>query len=209
MLMLAICWTASLAFKLSGSNAPIKFSDSHNETSNKIIEEVVSENLQADMKDIHGIPNPMGDNESENNETNEGFGDLAKNLEFLLLKVAQLETVAEMHEARIETQQLQIDEHRKVIEAQQKDTCSAKENPRDCTWHGRDPILAEDHMRGALQPFKPLQRALHLKLGSKPNPRTSPQKEIETLKGEGREGGPTGGLFLEIEHKDAQTRFWA
>ncbi|CAE7330642.1 unnamed protein product [Symbiodinium sp. KB8] len=150
MLMLAICWTASLAFKLSGSNAPIKFSDSHNETSNKIIEEVVSENLQADMKDIHGIPNPMGDNESENNETNEGFGDLAKNLEFLLLKVAQLETVAEMHEARIETQQLQIDEHRKVIEAQ--------------------------------------------------------QKEIEALKGEGREGGPTGGLFLEIEHKDAQTR---
>jgi len=150
MLMLAICWTASLAFKLSGSNAPIKFSDSHNETSNKIIEEVVSENLQADMKDIHGIPNPMGDNESENNETNEGFGDLAKNLEFLLLKVVQLETVAEMHEARIETQQLQIDEHRKVIEAQ--------------------------------------------------------QKEIEALKGEGREGGPTGGLFLEIEHKDAQTR---
>ena len=85
-LMLAVCWTTSLAFKLSGSNAPIKFSDSHNETSN--IEEVVSENLQADMKDINGIPNPMGDNES-NNETTEGFGDLARNLEFLLLKVAQ------------------------------------------------------------------------------------------------------------------------
>ncbi|CAE7037360.1 unnamed protein product [Symbiodinium sp. CCMP2456] len=150
MLMLAVCWTTSLAYKLSGSNAPIKFSDSHNETSNKIIEEVVSENLQADMKDVNGIPNPIGQNESENNETNEGFGDLAKNLEFLLLKVAQLETVAEMHEARIETQQLQIDEHRKVIEAQ--------------------------------------------------------QKEIEALKGEGREGGPAGGLFLEIEHKDAQTR---
>ena len=155
MLMLAVCWTTSLAFKLSGSNAPIKFSDSHNETSNKIIEEVVSENLNADMKDINGIPNPMGDNESENNETNEGFGDLARNLEFLLLKVAQLETVAEMHEARIETQQLQIDEHRKVIEAQHKEaecTLNPKKiqgslNP-SCTWHGWDSILVEDHMGG-------------------------------------------------------------
>ena len=113
-LMLAACCTTSWTFKLTES--PIQLSDSNNETANRMIEEVVSENMQRDMNDINGLPNPGVDNKSESSE---GFGELAKNLEFLLLKVAQLETVAEMHEASIQ-------EQAKVIQAQQEEINALK-----------------------------------------------------------------------------------
>ncbi|CAE7230389.1 unnamed protein product [Symbiodinium sp. CCMP2456] len=113
-LILAACCAASWSFKLTES--PIQFTDSENETAKRMIEEVVSENMQRDMHDINGIPNPEKDNESESNA---GMGELAKNLEFLLLKVAQLETVAEMHEAAIQ-------EQAKVIQAQQHEINTLK-----------------------------------------------------------------------------------
>ncbi|CAE7720639.1 unnamed protein product [Symbiodinium sp. KB8] len=113
-LILAACCAASWTFKLTES--PIQLTDSKNETAKRMIEEVVSENMQRDMHDINGLPNPEGDNESESKA---GFGELAKNLEFLLLKVAQLETVAEMHEAAIQ-------EQAKVIQAQQQEINTLK-----------------------------------------------------------------------------------
>ncbi|CAE7713846.1 unnamed protein product, partial [Symbiodinium microadriaticum] len=65
------------------------------------------------MDQINNMSNPMTENASD---PSEGFGQLAKNLEFLLVKVAQLEAVAEMQQAELisyrkkfDSQQSQID----------------------------------------------------------------------------------------------------
>ena len=106
-----LCWATSRSFKLSGS--PIPVTDSANATVQEIVEEVVGADLQQDMDQINNMSNPMTENASD---PSEGFGQLAKNLEFLLVKVAQLEAVAEMQQAELisyrkkfDSQQSQID----------------------------------------------------------------------------------------------------
>ena len=106
-----LCWSTSSSFKLSGS--PIPVTDSENPTVREIVEEVVSDDLRQDMEEINNMSNPMTENASD---PSEGFGQLAKNLEFLLVKVAQLEAVAEMQQAELisyrkkfDSQQSQID----------------------------------------------------------------------------------------------------
>ncbi|CAE7763310.1 unnamed protein product, partial [Symbiodinium necroappetens] len=106
-----LCWATSRSFKLSGS--PIPVTDSANATVQEIVEEVVADDLKQDMEEINNMSNPMTENASD---PGEGFGQLAKNLEFLLVKVAQLEAVAEMQQAELisyrkkfDSQQSQID----------------------------------------------------------------------------------------------------
>jgi len=94
-----ICWS----FKLS--DAPINASNSSNATVNAKVEDMISENFQHDVKDIKSIPEPKvtgGD---------DGAGELGKSLEFLMLKVAQLETLAELQQVEIASLQKTVKEH--------------------------------------------------------------------------------------------------
>ncbi|CAE7266723.1 unnamed protein product, partial [Symbiodinium sp. CCMP2456] len=109
-----LCWATSRSFKLSGS--PIPVTDSENATVQEIVEEVVADDLKQDMDEINNMSNPMTENASD---PSEGFGALAKNLEFLLVKVAQLEAVAEM-------QQAELISYRKKFDSQQKEIDSLK-----------------------------------------------------------------------------------
>ena len=105
-----LCWSTSSSFKLSGS--PIPVTDSENPTVREIVEEVVSDDSRQDMEEINNMSNPMTENASD---PSEGFGQLAKNLEFLLVKVAQLEAVAEMQQAADVRLRKRIDLHQKEI----------------------------------------------------------------------------------------------
>ena len=107
-----LCWVTSRSFKLSGS--PIPVTDSVNATVQEIVEEVVSDDLKQDMEEINNMSNPMTENASD---PIEGFGQLAKNLEFLLVKVAQLEAVAEMQQAEDVRLRKRIDLQQKEIES--------------------------------------------------------------------------------------------
>ncbi|CAJ1415977.1 unnamed protein product [Effrenium voratum] len=94
-----ICWS----FKLS--DAPINMSNSSNATVNAKVEDMIAESFQRDMKDIKSIPEPKvtgGD---------DGAGELGKSLEFLMLKVAQLETLAELQQVEIASLQKTVKEH--------------------------------------------------------------------------------------------------
>ncbi|CAE7876368.1 P4H4 [Symbiodinium necroappetens] len=102
-----IFWTSG-SFKLVES--PLAMTNSTNETANRIVEEVVAQRLHADMEEISSIDNPASENQSGSNESTamQGPGELARNLEFLLIKVAQLEAVAEMQQAKLNEQTKKI-----------------------------------------------------------------------------------------------------
>ena len=102
-----IFWTSG-SFKLVES--PLAMTNSTNETANRIVEEVVAQRLHADMEEISSIDNPASENQSGSNESTamQGPGELARNLEFLLIKVAQLEAVAEMQQAKLDEQTKKI-----------------------------------------------------------------------------------------------------
>ena len=107
-----VCGQQGLSFKLSEAPIPLAGSE-ENETIRQAVEEAVSERLERDMEDINNISNPTMENASDSME---GLG-LAKNLEFLLVKVAQLEAVAEMQQAQANRQQKKIDLQQKEIDS--------------------------------------------------------------------------------------------
>ena len=59
------------------------------------------------------IPDPTNKT-GQDNET-DGFGGLAKQLEFMMLKMVQLETLCEMQQYEIETLRLKVKEHDKIL----------------------------------------------------------------------------------------------
>ncbi|CAE7687129.1 unnamed protein product [Symbiodinium sp. CCMP2456] len=62
------------------------------------LEMIVGENAEQDMKEMNNIPNP----ENASSNGTHGMGELARNLEFLMLKIVQLETVVEMQQHEIQ-----------------------------------------------------------------------------------------------------------
>ena len=62
------------------------------------LEMIVGENAEQDMKEMNSIPNP----ENASSNGTHGMGELARNLEFLMLKIVQLETVVEMQQHEIQ-----------------------------------------------------------------------------------------------------------
>eukprot|EP00913_Durusdinium_trenchii_P030664 g28719.t1 len=70
-----------------------------NETYEKL-EEAISENLANDIKEAASIPN-LENHTNQTDQSKHGFGQLGANLEFLMLKVAQLETIVELQQIEI------------------------------------------------------------------------------------------------------------
>ena len=59
------------------------------------------------------IPDPTNQT-GQDNET-DGFGGLAKQLQFMMLKMVQLETLCEMQQYEIEMLRLKVKEHDKIL----------------------------------------------------------------------------------------------
>jgi len=82
--------------------------DDSNASEDKNVTEMLAKTLTTELKDFGRLPDP-----EEKGEKGGGMGELGKSLEFLMLKVAQLETLAEM-------QQVELAMHRAFIEDLQK-----------------------------------------------------------------------------------------
>ena len=98
----AFCWT-SWSFKLFESPAAP--------------EDAVAERLHEEVQEIRSIENPAS---AQGAEGAQGAGELAKNLEFLLIKVAQLEALAEMQQAKLEEQTKKILSQEERIQSLEK-----------------------------------------------------------------------------------------
>ena len=68
------------------------------------LEDILVQNLKHGMEDL----NNMGDMENTTDPVRHGLGHLGTNLEFLMLKVAQLETAVELQQAPIKKQEEEI-----------------------------------------------------------------------------------------------------
>ena len=84
---------------LEGRAYPINMTvNGSNGTVDTQLEMIVGENAEQDMKEMNSIPNP----ENASSNGTHGMGELARNLEFLMLKIVQLETVVEMQQHEIQ-----------------------------------------------------------------------------------------------------------
>ncbi|OLP97199.1 hypothetical protein AK812_SmicGene20548 [Symbiodinium microadriaticum] len=75
-----------------------------NETLKKEVEGLAAKNMKQEFKEMNGIPNPANFtlNGSMPNAS-QGVGELGKSFEFMMLKLAQLETLCELQQVEIET----------------------------------------------------------------------------------------------------------
>ncbi|CAE7782426.1 unnamed protein product [Symbiodinium sp. KB8] len=75
-----------------------------NETLKKEVEGIAAKNMEEEFKQMNDIPNPANFtlNGSMPNAS-QGVGELGKSFEFMMLKLAQLETLCELQQAELET----------------------------------------------------------------------------------------------------------
>ena len=115
--ILASCITAflflpSLSYKLA--EAPINITNA-NRTAAEAIGDLMGKNLLHDADEVNAMKGP----ENHTNATG-GLGGLAKNLEFLMVKVAQLETLVELQQAELTAQQGELDRQQGELESVKK-----------------------------------------------------------------------------------------
>ncbi|CAE7039849.1 unnamed protein product [Symbiodinium sp. CCMP2592] len=63
------------------------------------MERILSRNVVDDLQEDKSLPDPENDTKQE--EGMEGMGDLGRNLEFMMMKIAQLETIVELQQVQI------------------------------------------------------------------------------------------------------------
>ncbi|CAJ1328583.1 unnamed protein product [Effrenium voratum] len=97
----------SLSYKLA--EGPINITNA-NETAAKAIRDLMGKNLLHDADEV----NAMKGSKNRTNATG-GLGGLAQNLEFLMLKVAQLETLVELQQAELTAQQGELESVKKHV----------------------------------------------------------------------------------------------
>ncbi|CAE7192737.1 GIP, partial [Symbiodinium microadriaticum] len=90
------------------------------------VERLLETNLVHDAGEANSMPEP-----SQGNATNSSFGDLARNLEFLLLKVAQLETVVQLQQAELTAAHTEIDSLKEHVGLDVQHVAMAQKKSRD------------------------------------------------------------------------------
>ena len=81
--------------------------NSSNGTVDRELEMILGENAEKDMAEMNSIPNP----ENASGNSTHGMGELGRNLEFLMLKIVQLETVVELQQHEIQELRDVVAEH--------------------------------------------------------------------------------------------------
>ena len=102
----------STAWPYKVVDVPIHLVNSSNETVNEL-DEIMLENSKHDVEELREIPDPTNQTGQDNETT--GFGGLAKQLEFMMLKMVQLETLCDMQQYEIEMLRLKVKEHDKIL----------------------------------------------------------------------------------------------
>lgn len=75
----------------------LDLSDGNGSTLNDSVETMIRANLAHDFEEHHNIPDPA----TNQTEGDSGMGSLGRNIEFMFLKVAELETIVELQQAQI------------------------------------------------------------------------------------------------------------
>ncbi|CAE7248649.1 hypothetical protein AK812_SmicGene4922 [Symbiodinium microadriaticum] len=98
----------AVAFKVA--EAPMEIVKTDNETLKKEVEGIAAKNMEAEFKEMNDIPNPANftlngnmPNASQGVWADQRVGELGKSFEFMMLKLAQLETLCELQQAELET----------------------------------------------------------------------------------------------------------
>ncbi|CAE7810250.1 unnamed protein product, partial [Symbiodinium sp. KB8] len=98
----------AIAFKVA--EAPMEIVRTDNETLKKEVEGIAAKNMEAEFKEMNDIPNPANftlngsmPNASQGVWADQRVGELGKSFEFMMLKLAQLETLCELQQAELET----------------------------------------------------------------------------------------------------------
>ncbi|CAE7886089.1 unnamed protein product [Symbiodinium microadriaticum] len=128
------------SYKLSETPiiSPINLTNSDDPTVAEKVEKLVEKNLVHDAEEESKVPDP----EQEGNSTN-SFADLAKNLEFMMLKMAQVETVVQLQQAEIAAQQAEIDALKEHVGLDVQHVAMARK-------HSRDPHAASHVLKAVL-----------------------------------------------------------
>ncbi|CAE7701166.1 unnamed protein product, partial [Symbiodinium pilosum] len=127
------------AFKVSETPPPVNISASSSSKVVKKVEELMEKNLLHDAGEVNEIPEP----DTPKQDKDSANGDLARNLEFLLMKVAQLETVVELQQAEFAAQQEEIESLKKHVGLDAQHVAMARKR-------ARDPYVAKDHLERIL-----------------------------------------------------------
>ncbi|CAE7834413.1 unnamed protein product, partial [Symbiodinium necroappetens] len=110
------CMTNVGSFKLSSISLNTTGPDAGNMSEeDQNVSEVLAKTIVGEMKDFGYMPDP-----EDKGDKGGAIGELGKSLEFLMLKVAQLETLAELQQTELGMAQKELGEQRALIEKLQK-----------------------------------------------------------------------------------------
>eukprot|EP00439_Symbiodinium_sp_Y106_P083978 s846_g24.t1 len=99
---LAVWLSLATAVSYKVSDAPIEIVSTNDATIKEKVEKIAAKNLQEEFKEINDIPNPENVTTNASNASH-GFGEIGRNFEFMMLKMAQLETLCELQQVEIES----------------------------------------------------------------------------------------------------------
>ncbi|CAE7387467.1 unnamed protein product, partial [Symbiodinium sp. KB8] len=113
------------------------------------MERILSKNVVDDLQEDQGLPDPEKDPKQE--EGMEGMGDLGRNLEFMMMKIAQLETVVELQQLQIKD----MNEWRKAHMSQEHNDTQQPPSTQEVQLAAKTKIRqAHDTLKGVLRKHK-------------------------------------------------------
>lgn len=107
----------------------LDLSDGNGSTLNDSVETMIRANLAHDFEEHHNIPDPA----TNQTEGDSGMGSLGRNIEFMFLKVAELETIVELQQAQI----MSLTDRLNAVE--NKTGLVQKEVPKESIHHPQHP----------------------------------------------------------------------
>ncbi|CAE7868826.1 unnamed protein product, partial [Symbiodinium necroappetens] len=158
---LVIAWVVGPLGWLSGcpgvqsyklSETPINLTNSDNPTDAEKVAKLWEKNLVHDVKEDSKVPDP----EQADNSTS-SFKDLAKHLEFMMVKMAQVETVVQLQQAEIAAQQAEIDALKEHVGLDVQHVEMARKHSRDphAASHVLKAVLDKHHHQRETRDFRP------------------------------------------------------
>ena len=95
------------------------------------VSEFVGDTLVADMEELDSLPDKKEKGPEKGEKGGRGMGELGRTMEFLMLKVAQLETLAELQHQRIEKLEKKIDPDGEGVSMAQKSSEESAQTAHD------------------------------------------------------------------------------
>ena len=192
------------------SDVPIEIVHTDNRNLKEQVEKIAARNLEEEFKEINGIPNPEKNASNASNATKgflagcstqsrrqhssltirpmtfipvpgQGFGELGRNFEFMMLKLAQLETLCELQQVEIESLKKtvkglaeHVDHQDSVVSLVQKDEGTRMQEAQ----HTLKRVLSKHVHQRATKEFHPKPRT-----AGRPTPKPHVQRDAKGRSG--------------------------